>query len=102
VGYGTDIEALRPRLQAAVAAVDRVMTEPGPAILLSNFAPDGLELTVGFWIADPERGLTNVRSDVNLAILGLLRASKVEIPYPQRVLHHTAEHRVASAQADPS
>jgi len=28
-----------------------------------------------------------VRSDVNLAILALLKSQGVEIPYPQRVVH---------------
>ena len=53
---------------------------------LSNFAADGLELTVIFWIGDPESGIANVRSDVNLALLRLLNARGVEIPFPQRVV----------------
>ncbi len=87
VGYGTDVEALIPQLRDAVAAVPRVLADPAPAVLLTNFAADGLELTIGFWIADPENGQGNVRSDVNLAILRFLNRQQVEIPFPQRVLH---------------
>ena len=54
---------------------------------LSNFASDGLELTIFFWIMDPENGSGNVRSVVNLAILRTLNGLGVEIPYPQRVVH---------------
>ena len=68
----------------------RVMADPGPGVLLTNFAADGLELTVGFWIADPENGQGNVRSDVNLAILRLFDEMAVEIPYPQRVLRRAS------------
>jgi small-conductance mechanosensitive channel len=87
VGYGTDLEALIPALQATAAAVPRVQQDPGPMAQLAQFAPDGLELQLHFWIADPENGSGSVRSDVNLALLALLRERQVEIPYPQRVLH---------------
>jgi small-conductance mechanosensitive channel len=90
VAYGTDLGALMPRLTAAVAAVPRVIAEPGPVVFLQAFAADGLELFVAFWIADPENGQGNVRSDVNLAILRTLADAGVEIPYPQRVLHQAA------------
>jgi small-conductance mechanosensitive channel len=86
VAYGTDLDTLMPRLTAAVAAVPRVVGEIAPAVQLSAFAADGLELTIAFWIADPQNGQGNARSDVNLAILRTLDAADVEIPFPQRVL----------------
>ena len=87
VAYGTDLEALMPQLAAAVAPVGRVLGEPNPpSVRLTAFASDGLELTVFFWIADPDNGQANVRSDVNLAILHTLDRLGVEIPYPQRVV----------------
>jgi small-conductance mechanosensitive channel len=86
VAYGTDLDALMPRLAAAVAAVSRVLANPAPAVQLSQFAADGLELTIAFWISDPENGQGNVRSDVNLAVLRTLHDAKVEIPFPQRVV----------------
>ncbi|MFZ5547616.1 MAG: mechanosensitive ion channel family protein [Pseudomonadota bacterium] len=86
VAYGTDLERLRPLLEAAVAGVERVMQEPGPSMQLSAFASDGLELTIGFWIVDPENGAGGVRSEVNLAILKCLEREGVEIPFPQRVV----------------
>ena len=91
VAYGTDLAALTPKLQAAMAAVPRVLTTPGPAVQLSSFAADGLELTLVFWIGDLENGQGNVRSDVNLAVLQLLTAEGVEIPFPQRVVVHRGE-----------
>ena len=90
VAYGTDLPALSPRLVACIALVPRVLSEPGPAVQLSNFAPDGLELTLVFWICDPENGQGNIRSEVNLAVLKLLTESGIEIPYPQRVVHARA------------
>jgi small-conductance mechanosensitive channel len=86
VAYGSDLDALIPRLTHAVAAVPRVIDDPAPAVMLENFAADGLELRVSFWIRDPENGQGNVRSDVNLALLRAIQAAGVEIPYPQRVM----------------
>jgi small-conductance mechanosensitive channel len=87
VAYGTDLAALMPALADVVRAVTRVMHDPPPSVQLTAFAADGLELTVNFSVADPENGLGNVRSAVNLALLAALDARGVEIPFPQRVLH---------------
>jgi small-conductance mechanosensitive channel len=87
VAYGTDLDTLLPRLVDAMRAVPRVLSEPGPSVQLSNFAADGLELTLIFWIADMENGTGNVRSGVHLAVLRVLNADGIEIPFPQRVLH---------------
>ncbi len=90
VAYGTDVQALRLKISDTVARVTRVLPEPAPNCQLANFAADGLELVIHFWIGDPENGQGNVRSDVNLALLDLLNAEGVEIPFPQRVLHQLA------------
>jgi small-conductance mechanosensitive channel len=99
VAYGTDLQRLMPRLAAAAAAVPRVLAEPAPGVLLSAFAADGLELTLNFWIADPENGQGNVRSAVNLALLATLDAEGVEIPFPQRVLRALPPPPPAAAPA---
>jgi small-conductance mechanosensitive channel len=87
VAYGTDLRALTPKLEAAMRAVPRVLDQPAPAVQLAEFGADGINLTLAFWIGDPHNGQGNVRSDVNLAVLDLLNAEGVEIPFPQRVLH---------------
>jgi small-conductance mechanosensitive channel len=88
VAYGTDVDTLIPRLEAEVREVARVLHDPGPAVQLSQFAADGLELTINFWIDDPENGAGSVRSAVNLQVLRALNRLGIEIPYPQRVLHN--------------
>ena len=90
IAYGSDFPAVQQALVEAVAKVDRVLSEPAPAVLLNEFAPDGLGLVISFWISDPENGQANVRSDVNLAVLTTLKTVGVEIPYPQRVVHQTS------------
>jgi small-conductance mechanosensitive channel len=87
VAYGTDVRALQPKLEAALRGVPRVIDDPSPAVQLTGFGSDGMDLTLQFWIRDPENGQGNVKSEVNLAVLALLDAEGVEIPFPQRVVH---------------
>ena len=99
VDYGTDLDALMPRLAAAVVAVPRVLADPPPSVLLAAFGADGLELSIPFWMADPENGQDNLRSAVNLAILRALGEAGVGIPYPQRVVHQIpADPLIAAAK----
>ncbi|MEZ5646517.1 MAG: mechanosensitive ion channel [Burkholderiaceae bacterium] len=87
VAYDSDVEQVQRLLVEAALAQTRVLRDPGPSAALSAFGADGLEFTLGFWIADPENGQLGIRSDINLAILRSLRGHGIEIPYPQRVVH---------------
>jgi small-conductance mechanosensitive channel len=87
VAYDSDVEQVMQLLTQAVLSQPRVLRDPEPLIALSTFVPDGLEFTVGYWLADPQNGQLNLRSLINLEILKLLKAHQIEIPYPQRVLH---------------
>jgi small-conductance mechanosensitive channel len=88
VDGNADVTALVPRIVEVVSRVPRVLQKPAPGVQLSSFPADGLELTVMFWIEDPHNGQGGVRSDVNLALLALLRELKVDIAYPQRVIRN--------------
>jgi small-conductance mechanosensitive channel len=87
VAYGTDLDRLTPLLQDAVARVPRIDATSPPSVYLSNFAADGLELTIAFWVLDPENGQLSVRSGVNRAVLDTLNREGVDLPFPQRVIH---------------
>lgn len=101
VAYGTDIVALQRALVAAVAQVERVLPSPEPAVQLAEFAADGMNLNISFWVNDLENGQGNVRSDVNLVIWETLQAMKVEIPLPQRVMRQPPEAAVTPAPSTP-
>lgn len=91
VGYDSDVEHVMELLTAAALAQDRVLREPAPGANLTNFGADGIELTLNYWMTDPENGQQNLRSRINLGILKALRAHGIEIPYPQRVVHLPAQ-----------
>ncbi|MBG6071173.1 small-conductance mechanosensitive channel [Polaromonas sp. CG_9.7] len=99
VGYGSDEELVMRLLTEAALGQERVLPEPAAGVNLTNFGADGLEFTLNYWICDPENGMQNVRSKVNLAILKSLRAHHIEIPYPQRVIHTPANLAAGTGQA---
>jgi len=87
VAYESDVDQVMELLERAALSQQRVLKDPGPSVALSAFGADGLEFTLGYWIADPENGQLNIRSLVNRAILQSLRDNGIQIPFPQRVLH---------------
>jgi small-conductance mechanosensitive channel len=97
VAYGTDVRALQPRLEAAIATVPRVIADPAPSVQLAAFSADGMDLSINFWIRDSENGQGNVKSEVNLAVLDVLDREGVEIPFPQRVVHAVVSQEASEA-----
>ena len=55
-------------LRGRAAAIARVLHDPAPVSRLMQFGDSGIDLELRFWIADPQEGVNNVRSDVNRAI----------------------------------
>ena len=84
VACDSDVELVVRLLLEAAASQPRVLHDPAPSAALSSLAGDGLEFTLGYWIADPENG--NLKSEINLQILRALREHHVELAVGQRVL----------------
>ncbi len=91
VGYDSDVSLVMRLLVESALAQPRVLRDPEPSAALALFAADGLQFTLGYWIADPQNGQLNLRSAVNLAVLDALRGHQIEIPYPQRVVRVARE-----------
>ncbi len=98
VDYDCAVDDVMKSLAEAVGTVSRVLSDPGPSVQLSRFADSGIELTVYFWIMDPENGSGGVRSNVNLAIWRRLKELGVDIPYPQQVQRLPKEAQPAPGQ----
>jgi small-conductance mechanosensitive channel len=101
VGYKSDVAQVQGILCDAAKAQARVLSEPVPIAYLVNFAPDGLEFSLNFWVADPEKGKDNVRSAINIAMLEGLRVAHIDIPFPQRVVRVESLPTAPSAGALP-
>lgn len=87
VSYNADVpEAIRICTEAA-SQIPRVLTDPAPSTLLMEFGDSSINLQVRFWIEDAPQGVSNIRSEVLLAVWQAFRDNNIEIPFPQRDLH---------------
>jgi small-conductance mechanosensitive channel len=84
VAYATDVEKAMALLVQAASGVERVLEDPAPSANLVGFGPDGVNLELGFWVADAATGTSGVRSTVNRNIWRLFAANGISIPYAQR------------------
>jgi small-conductance mechanosensitive channel len=98
VAYDSDVEQVTRLLLEAASTPARVLKDPGPAVAMTAFGADGLEFTVGYWLADPENGQNNLKSEINHAILRAFRSHGIEIPFPQRVMHVVSPPAPATPQ----
>ncbi len=46
-----------------------------------------MKFSLTFWIADPDAGMDNVRSEVMLALWGAFKRENIRAPYPVREIH---------------
>jgi small-conductance mechanosensitive channel len=84
VSYTSDLERAMAILEETARAQPRVLADPAPGALVTAFGESGIDLELGFWIADPAAGVGAIRSDINLAMWKAFRAEGIEIPFPQR------------------
>jgi len=83
ISYQDDPEVAMAVLVEAAHCNPRVLRDPGPVSRLMHFGDSGIELELRFWIADPQEGVNNVRSDVNRAIWRAFRERGITIPVAQ-------------------
>lgn len=88
VSYGTaDLEQVQRLAVEAAKSVDRVVEDREPQCNLMAFGDSSVNFDLRFWISDPANGLSNVRSDVFLAIWKAFHENGVEFPFPQLDVH---------------
>ncbi len=86
VAYATDMPPVLALLKDIALRHPRVLREPEPAAMIVNLGESGVDLELGYWIEDPEKGRASIGSDLSLAVLAEFRAHGIEIPFPQREL----------------
>jgi small-conductance mechanosensitive channel len=84
ISYGSDMERALELLEQAAWQHDRVLKKPQPLALVAAFADSGINLELYVWIADPEAGKGNLRSDLYRALWKSFKENNIEIPFPQR------------------
>lgn len=94
ISYGDDPERAMELMASAAENSDRVLKDPKSVVRLMGFGDNGIDLELRVWIEDPEEGVNNIRSDLNLAIWRAFQKNGITIPFPQRDLYL---HRMPAA-----
>jgi small-conductance mechanosensitive channel len=74
---------------AALNAHERICQDPEPICHLVEFGESSINFKLRFWIKDAEKGVTNIRGAVMLALWDAFQAHNIKIPYPQREISVT-------------
>ena len=87
VSYESDLEkAMGLMLEAAIES-HRVIKDPKSRVLIKGFGDNGIDLELRIWIRDSENGVSNITSEIYLAIWNKFNAGGIDFPYPQRDIH---------------
>jgi small-conductance mechanosensitive channel len=87
ISYTSDVHQAMALMLAATAEFPRILANPKPAARLVSFGDSAINLDLRIWIKDPENGVTNIKSSVQLKIWDLFKANGIEFPFPQHDLH---------------
>ena len=86
VSYGSDLDLVLKSLKEVALENEKVLDNPAPDVLLSEFGDSSWDMKLRLWIDNP-KGHHFIRSEINCAIVRKFRERGIEIPFPQRDLH---------------
>jgi len=84
VSYASDLDLARQIMLEAAKKQPRILADPAPSALIREFADSGVNLEMGFWVADSDQGVFGLRSDLYAEIWRRFKETGIEIPFPQR------------------
>lgn len=87
VAYGIDLEHARETITEAVRGVEGVLDDHPVEALFLEFGDSALIFRVRWWL-DSYEDTRRMFDRVNTAMYNALRREGIEIPFPQRDLHH--------------
>jgi len=87
ISYNDDPEQAMQLMEEAALECSRVLRDPAPVCRLIEFADSGIALELRVWFTDPQQGIGNIRSEVNVAIWRAFKETGITIPFPQRDVH---------------
>ncbi|MDO5068586.1 MAG: mechanosensitive ion channel [Neisseria zoodegmatis] len=84
VAYNTDLTKALSILEEVAAEQDRVDASPPPKAVITGFGENGIDLSIGFWVKDPENGFVVLFSNIFYSVWKRFNAEGIEFPFPQR------------------
>ncbi|WP_283150739.1 mechanosensitive ion channel family protein [Silvimonas soli] len=96
VGYESDMDLVLQLLVQATEGLERVVQDPKPFPYLDSFGDSAVNVSVGFWIKDPENGQGSLKSEINLRVWHLFKRHGINIPFNRLdVVHFEPSNKLA-------
>jgi small-conductance mechanosensitive channel len=83
VSYDSDPRKVIELALDAAAAVQRVLKNPKPVCLVTEFDDFSMNFELRVWIEDPMNGVTNIKSECLLGLWDRFKANGIRIPFPR-------------------
>ena len=81
-----DADKAREILEKLIQEDERILKDPAPFIRLSELADSSVNFVVRMWVNRPDYWA--VKFDMTRGIKEAFDAAGIEIPFPQRTIHH--------------
>ncbi|PTM08459.1 MAG: mechanosensitive ion channel protein MscS [Bacteroidetes bacterium] len=86
VAYGSDVQLVKKLLLEAASQHPKVLADPEPTVLFTNFGDSSLDFKIVFTL-DDSFNARFPQSDIRFEIDRLFRENNIKIPFPQRDVH---------------
>jgi small-conductance mechanosensitive channel len=87
VSYSSDVNLVKKVLKEVADNQEGVLKNPAPFVRFNDFGDSSLNFSVHFWSEEVYR-VENIKSDMRTSIFELFTSNNINIPFPQRVIHH--------------
>jgi small-conductance mechanosensitive channel len=103
VAYDADLRRVRELLEQVGGRHNLLIQEPPPFVLLDDFGPDALLVSLNFWLElRPEVDRLAVQSDLRFMIVQTFAKAGIAIAFPQRDVHLDTSHPLEIRMMAPS
>lgn len=82
VPFESDLDKIEKLLHGVALKENRVLKNPGPSVRYSRLVDNAIEVQLRVWIADPEKGVSEIVSNLIYLIWKVFREEDIHIPSP--------------------
>lgn len=86
VDYSSDVDEVISIMLAVAAGFEQIKKEPQAFVRFNEFGDSSLDFSIFFW-SDEIFRIEKIKSDYRIALFKSFKEHKINIPFPQRVIH---------------
>ena len=100
ISYGDNLERALTIIERVACSHERVLKNPKPMAYLLGYGDNSINLELGVWINNPERGISELRSDLYLGIWKEFSSAGITLSAPRSIILQEAPAQGLFRSAD--